>query len=67
MSPEQRLAFFKEYLEVLMNDPLSLPVWWMLQIKFMLPAMMIARNDQMETWMKHFSLNGIKANICKPL
>lgn len=59
--------FFKEYLEVLQTDPLSLPVWWYLNYKFMTPAAMIARNDKMEEFMKHFSLNGIKIpTICKP-
>ena len=58
---------FKEYLEVLYNDPLSLPIWWYLNYKFMMPAAMIARNDRMEEFMKHFSLNGIKIpTICKP-
>jgi hypothetical protein len=67
MSTEQRLAFFKEYLTVLITDPLNLPVWWMLQLKFMVPAMMISRNDEMEKWLSHFSLNGIRSsNLCKP-
>ena len=57
---------FKEYLEILQNDPLSLPVWWMLQMKFMLPAMMIARKDSLEKFVSSVSLNGIKSNICKP-
>ncbi len=56
-----------EYIGLLLSDPLSIPVWWMLQLKFMLPAMVIARNDSMEHFIKHFSLNGIKSfNICKP-
>ena len=59
--------FYKEYMHILTTDPLSLPVWLMLQRKFMLPAMMIARNDEMEKFMSHFSLNGIKVpTICKP-
>jgi hypothetical protein len=42
-------------------------VWLMLQFKFMTPAMMIARNDEMQKWLGHFSLNGIKSsNLCKP-
>ena len=42
-------------------------VWLILQYKFMMPAAVIARNDAMEDWMKHFSLNGIKIpTICKP-
>jgi hypothetical protein len=42
-------------------------VWLMLQYKFMLPAMMIARNDETEQFMKQFTLNGIKIpTICKP-
>ena len=55
-----------EYLELLRNDPLSIPAWLFLQYKFMLPAMLIARNDETEKWMEHFSLNGIRSNICKP-
>jgi hypothetical protein len=39
----------------------------MLEQKFMLPAKMIARGADMETFMKQFSLNGIKIpTICKP-
>ena len=42
-------------------------VWLMLQVKFMGPARMISRNDEMEKFMSHFSLNGIKIpTICKP-
>lgn len=42
-------------------------VWLMLQMKFMSPAAMIARGSEMEKFMKHFSLNGVKApTICKP-
>lgn len=69
MSPQQQIDFYKEYMAVLMTDPLNLPVWWMLQVKFMLPAMLIARNDSMEEFIKTYSLNGIKSNLgnmCKP-
>jgi hypothetical protein len=67
MSLEQRLAFYKEYMTILMTDPLNLPIWWMLQMKFMLPAAMISRNDEMENFISHFSLNGIRNfNICRP-
>jgi hypothetical protein len=52
--------FYKEYMNVLMTDPLNLPVWLMLQRKFMGPAMMIAKGNEMETFMKQFSLNGLK-------
>lgn len=44
-------------------------VWLMLQLKFMAPANMIARNDAMEDFLKRYSLNGIKSNLgnmCKP-
>lgn len=42
-------------------------IWLLLQMKFMAPAGMIARNDQMEQFMKQFSLNGVKIpTICKP-
>ena len=57
----------KEYFEILVTDPLSLPVWWYLNYKFMMPAAMIAKGGDMEKFMKHFSLNGIKIpTICKP-
>jgi len=59
--------FYKEYMHILMTDPLSLPVWLMLQRKFMMPAAMIAKGGEMETFMKCYSLNGIKIpTICKP-
>ncbi len=41
-------------------------VWLMLQFKFMLPAKLISRGDDMEQFLGQFSLNGIKGNICKP-
>ena len=42
-------------------------VWLMLQMKFMTPAYMIAKNNDVQEFMKQFSLNGIKAsNLCKP-
>jgi hypothetical protein len=42
-------------------------VWLMLQFKFMAPAKLIAYNDDMETYLKTFSLNGVRAsNLCKP-
>jgi len=42
-------------------------VWLFLQMKFMGPASMISRGAEMETFMKHFSLNGIKPpTICRP-
>jgi hypothetical protein len=44
-------------------------VWLMLQMKFMTPAYMIAKNDDMQEFMKQFSLNGIKSRPlqhCKP-
>ena len=40
-------------------------IYTMLQMYFMGPAKMIARGDEMEKFVKHFSLNGIKP-ICKP-
>lgn len=59
--------FYKEYMHILMTDPLSLPVWLMLQRKFMMPAMMIAKRSDVEDFMKQYSLNGIKVpTICKP-
>jgi len=40
-------------------------VWLMLQYKFMTPAKMISFNADMEDYLKHFSLNGIKKfSIC---
>jgi hypothetical protein len=42
-------------------------VWLFLQMKFMTPAAMISRNDEMEKFLRHFSLNGVKqSNICRP-
>jgi len=42
-------------------------VWLMLQFKFMTPAKLIAQNDDMEKYLKTFSLNGWKSsNICNP-
>ena len=42
-------------------------VWLMLQFKFMAPAKLIAYNDDMETYLKTFSLNVVRAsNLCKP-
>ena len=35
-------------------------MWLMLQFKFMSPARMISRGGEMETFMKQYSLNGIK-------
>jgi len=67
MTYEQRLAFYKEYMNVLMTDPMNLPVWLYLNYKFMMPASMISRNDEVEKWLSHFSLNGIKNfSICRP-
>lgn len=43
-----------EYLELLQSDPLSIPAWLYLQYKFMLPAMMIDRNDRKEKFIKNF-------------
>ena len=42
-------------------------IWLLLQMKFMAPANMIAKGNDMEKFMSHFSLNGIKVpTICKP-
>ena len=49
-----------EFTELLLSDPLSIPVWWMLQVKFMLPAMLISHGDEMEKFVSSVSLNGIK-------
>jgi hypothetical protein len=41
-------------------------VWLMLQYKFASPAKFISVNDDMEKFLKQFSLNGIKQfNICR--
>lgn len=57
----------KEFYNLLLTDPLSLPVWWLLTIQFMLPAAIIARNDEMEKFFGSVSLNGIKNfSICRP-
>ena len=37
----------------------------MVQMKFMGPAAMMSRGTEMEKFMKHFSINGIKSsNMC---
>lgn len=41
-------------------------MWLYLENKFYGPARMIAKNDEMQKWMGHFSLNGVRSNICKP-
>jgi hypothetical protein len=42
-------------------------IYMMLQMKFMAPAAMIAKGSEMETFMKRYSLNGVKVpTICKP-
>jgi len=42
-------------------------VWIMLQYKFMMPAKLISTSDDMQEFLRCFSLNGIKHhNICKP-
>ena len=42
-------------------------IWAMLNVYFMSPAKMIARNDALEDWLKLMSLNGMKIPvICKP-
>ncbi len=35
-------------------------VWLMLQYKFMLPAKLIEKGDEMSQFISHYSLNGIK-------
>jgi hypothetical protein len=56
-----------EFYTLLLTDPLSLPVWWILTLQFMLPAMMIARNDELEKFIGSVSLNGIRNfSICRP-
>jgi hypothetical protein len=45
---------------------LDYTVWLMLQYKFMYPAKLISVNDDMEKFLKQFSLNGIKSfSICQ--
>lgn len=60
MTYEQRIAFYNEYMKILTTDPSSLPVWLYLQFKFMTPAGMIAKGDEMEKFVKQYSLNGMK-------
>ena len=46
---------------------IDMSVWWMLQYKFMMPAKLIAHNDDMQQFLEQFSLNGLKSsNLCKP-
>jgi hypothetical protein len=67
MTQEQLYAFYKEYITVLTTEPLNLPIWLMLQCKFMSPAMMIANGGEVEKFVGRFSLNGWKTgNICNP-
>lgn len=41
-------------------------VWLMLQYKFMYPAKLIGLGDDMEQYLKTFSLNGVKQfSICR--
>ncbi len=41
-------------------------VWLMLQCKFMAPAKIIGVGNDMETFLKQFSLNGLKPfSICR--
>lgn len=41
-------------------------VWMMLQYKFMMPAKFMGVGDDMEAYLKSFSLNGIKQfNLCR--
>jgi len=41
-------------------------VWLMLQYKFMYPAKLIGIGEDMEQYLKCFSLNGVKAyNLCR--
>lgn len=56
-----------EYYNLLLTDPLSLPVWWLLTMQFMVPAMIISRNDELEKFVGSVSLNGIRNfSICRP-
>jgi len=53
------------------NNPLDLwidyNVYFMLYMKFMLPALMLDMNESMGSILKTYSLNGIKSyNLCKP-
>lgn len=41
-------------------------IWLYLQYKFMMPAHLISKSGDMEDWMKQFSLNGLRSNLCKP-
>ena len=42
-------------------------IWLMLQMKFVAPTSIISHNAEMEKWLSHFSLNGIRrSNLCKP-
>jgi hypothetical protein len=37
-------------------------IWLMLQMKFMMPAYMISKNNDMQDFLKQFSLNGLKTH-----
>lgn len=56
-----------EFLERSRSDPLSIPVLWMLHMKFMMPAIMLDMSDELGGILTHYSLNGIRSgNLCKP-
>ncbi len=57
----KREAYLNHPAVKLLSAWMDYQVWLMLQYKFMSPARMIARGGEMETFMKQYSLNGIKS------
>lgn len=50
-----------------LNNVFDFYIQSMLQLYFMSPAKMMSRGDEMEKFMKHYSLDGIKSfSICRP-
>lgn len=64
--PQTGTEFSEQLLNNVMAAWFDYCVWFYLQNKFYGPARMMAKNDEMQEWLNHFSLNGIRSNICKP-
>lgn len=50
----------EEYLEHLLNDPFSLPVWFYLTIVFMSPATCIDIKDKLEQYTKFYQFADLR-------
>jgi hypothetical protein len=47
-------------INTLINEWFDYQIWLFLQMKFMFPAELMIKGGEMETFMKQFTLNGIK-------